>query len=616
MKLPSITHVWETTKATLLRFPFALGVAIIGTAAAIWLIDVPYHQHDSRLAHELVKVMMTCALGLPLFIAAMLFAERQNLDFPWRIGLKVVGVALLLAYYLTLPIELEGSPSYHAFRFVVLSAGLHFLVAFAPFLRPGEVNGFWQYNKTLFLRFLTAALYSTVLFIGLSLALVALEQLFDVNIDEETYAQLWVFIVGIFNTWFFLAGVPRKLADLDAIQDYPRGLKAFTQYVLIPLICIYFVILYAYAGKIILQWDWPRGWVSYLISGFSVLGIFSLLLIFPIQNQEENRWIKTYSRLFYIILSPLIVMLFLAIWERVSDYGITENRYYLLVLTFWLAGITLYFIFSRAKNIKVIPISLCLIAFLVAFGPWGSFAVSKRSQVNRLADILQRNELLVNGTIQKSEETIPLDDQKEVSAIVRYLHERHGLHVIQPWFGTSFADMMPDSLQDKQYNYRLPEIVVTEGLGLPYLDRWQTALSDWASYNTAYQQACDVSGFDVLMEFSAYHSSGKSQFYEKYAAKIDTTANTVQFFQADSLLIAVELNPQIDRLQAISKQSKYDIPADSMRVDQTEGDLRVRLYLQNLQINNITQQPRLDNVSGKILIDWPNTEQAPTGSSD
>ena len=46
----------------------------------------------------------------------------------------------------------------------------------------------------------------------------------------------------------------------------------------------------------------------------------------------EHRWVRTYTRGFYVALLPAIVMLWLAIGKRVAQYGITERRYFLIVL--------------------------------------------------------------------------------------------------------------------------------------------------------------------------------------------------------------------------------------------------------------------------------------------
>src|SRR6185437_825577 len=161
----------------------------------------------------------------------------------------------------------------------------------------------------------------------------------------------------------------------------------FTQYVLIPLASVYVVILLAYEVKILIQWSLPKGLVSNLILRYAVFGILSILLIYPLRNQEENKWIKTYARSFYFLLIPLLALLFLAVFTRILPYGITAPRYFLIVLAGWLLFITFYFLLSQKQNIKVIPVSLCILALLSVYGPQSAFSVSRYSQMHLLTNI-------------------------------------------------------------------------------------------------------------------------------------------------------------------------------------------------------------------------------------
>src|SRR5690606_11355591 len=128
---------------------------------------------------------------------------------------------------------------------------------------------------------------------------------------------------GLFNTWFFLAGIPRNFEVELSLIDYPKGLKIFTQFILIPLLLIYLCILYFYGAKILLTGDWPKGIVSYMIIAISVLGIFTTLLLYPYQQWKESGWIKKFSRGYYYFLIPLVILLFIAIGMRIQEYGLT-----------------------------------------------------------------------------------------------------------------------------------------------------------------------------------------------------------------------------------------------------------------------------------------------------
>src|SRR5690606_11180426 len=119
--------------------------------------------------------------------------------------LRVAAIALCILLYGVL------DPSqYRAdmVRFGLFAFAFHQLVAFAPFIRREGSGGFWHFNKSLFLRFLTAALYSVTLFVGLAIAVFAVEELFGLDLPSKIYSQLFAVIAIGFNTLFFLAGVP------------------------------------------------------------------------------------------------------------------------------------------------------------------------------------------------------------------------------------------------------------------------------------------------------------------------------------------------------------------------------------------------------------------------
>lgn len=160
------------------------------------------------------------------------------------------------------------------------------------------------------------------------------------------------------STFIFLLFNAKGLSNLEKESQYPVILKFFTQFVLIPLLIIYLVILYFYSGKILLAWELPRGWVTYLVMAFSIVGILALLLVYPLKEIKAKSWVVIFSKVFYYSLLPLLILLFTAIFTRVLQYGFTEARYYVLVLAIWLATLTIYYIFYKKASIKFIPISL------------------------------------------------------------------------------------------------------------------------------------------------------------------------------------------------------------------------------------------------------------------
>lgn len=441
MKLPSIPYLASVFVAVLRRFPWVMLSAAIGVVAAIMLIENILEKYDADHA----KMLMTAALGIPLFLCAAIATEKWQLQGPKK-WLPVLGViALLLIYYFTLNIGKNEPGVATMIRFAGFILAAHLLVAYLPYLDRSPVDDFWEYNKQLFANFVVGAFYSLVIFAGLSIAILAVDQLFDLDINDDIYGELFVLIAGIFNTAFFLANFPQRFAftqtstypeqEYSMPNPYMAPIINLTKFILIPIICIYFLILYAYSIKILATWKLPQGWVGSLVLGFSVAGIFTYLLNYLLVKFDHSFLVKSYRKWFFIVLLPMVVLLFVAIGRRISDYGITEDRFVVAIAGVWLLLISLYFIISGKDNIKFIPISLSVIALLSVLGPFSAFRVSERSQVTRLESILTQNNMLQNGKAVAAKDSLSSADAESVRSILNYLREYEHFGKVASWFG-------------------------------------------------------------------------------------------------------------------------------------------------------------------------------------
>jgi hypothetical protein len=599
MKLPSIQQILASAGRTFHRFPVVLLDAIVGTAVAIMIVD----HEGPPAATILFKLLLPAILGIPFLTALTLTAEKKQWGRPAFLGALVLVLLLLAAYAATVPADLDGSPNYHVFRLMMLAAALHFLAAFAPFTGRGEVNGFWQYNRALCLRAVTAGLFSMVLYAGLAIALAALDNLFGIEIVPKRYFELWVFVAGVFATWVFLAGVPEDLNALEGLTDYPKVLKIFGQYILLPLVLIYLVILYAYVGKILIEWSWPRGWVSGLILGYGTTGMLLLLLLHPVRERAENAWMQSASRWFYFSLVPLVVMLFLAMSRRIGEYGITEGRYVGMALAGWLAAMVLYFMVSRVKSIKVIPASLCALAVAMSFGPWGAFEVSGKSQVERLRVLLEKNSLLVDGKARRARDTISSMDQRQISSIVGYLHDVHGYGRIQPWFGESLThDSSWAGTKAKDPSD------VAKMLGIEYVATWEGGAGGNINLNSDRNGIAEVAGYDHLVRSQYIGLMNRSKTFpaEGVSYHVNPSLDTLTFVSsqaggpADSLEIA--LRPLAEGLLAeYANLGAREIPPGKMSVDAEGHGLKVRVFLKSLQVRRRDGDVKLVSYEAEML---------------
>jgi len=601
LSFPSIDQILHTIYKVFKRFPLVVIVSLIGTITAIWLIDISFASQEEY--PRLLAVSFISALGISFFIAIATFLEQKEWSWLYKISINAVGTILLLIYYFSINDKLSDGSSEVFYRFLVLVLGSHLLVAFSPFIRNEKLDQFWEYNKTLFLRILVSVLYSGVLFVGLSIALLAIDNLLGLEINGETYAQLFFILGGIFNTWFFLSGVPEKDTILEKKIVFPTGLRIFVQYVLIPLVTVYIFILYLYLGKIIMQWDLPNGWVSNLVLSFSIAGILSLLLLYPIRNSNEYKWVSFYSKFYYIALIPLIGLLMLSIWIRISEYGVTINRYFVATFGVWLTGIVIYFIISKAKSIKVIPISLCLITLGVSFGPMGAFAVSERSQLGRFEEIIQRNGMLKDsGIILKMSEEVSYEDRKELSSITSFMFENHGAKSFNRYFddvGQSSIDTMKSANQ------------LFELMGLEFVTRWQSDNGDeqYFFYSSENTWAIEVEEYDIYLRgivLNPTADSVETMDSDSSRWKISIKKNELELLiqeEESGQFIKIELKPMVQQIREkyINNSERFDLPITEMQFDRSNEDFEIKMFINSISGtygNNVS----LTNTSLDILI--------------
>ncbi|WP_394775913.1 DUF4153 domain-containing protein [Flavobacterium sp.] len=490
-RLPSLQNVLNATLKTVLRFPLETITAILGTIIAIILNEKEYNDPNKELYE---KALMSCSLCLVLFLSVSLYflaSKRNNLlRFLTSLVLGSLIVLFIFNFHKNVT-DLEIQ------LFFVLNISLHLLVSFAGFIpRTYNQDEFWEFNKQLFLRILTAGLYSVVLYSGLALAILAVDKLFKVEFYDHIYLHVFFVIAGIFNTIFFLNGVPETNNSEDPlVLNYPKGLKNFTQYVLLPLISLYLVILICYEAKILVTLSLPVGWVSYLVLVFAIFGILSFLLVHPIAAETNNLWMRTFNRWFYFLLIPLLGLLFWAILYRINLYGFTHERYYVLLLSIWLSIVVAYFLIQKQPKIKFIPISMCLAGLFSIVGPQSANSISKISQLSRFETFMQNT----------NHKKLSFKEEQDLSSIVSFLENNYGVEIMIP-----YAKNKLDALLKKDKNPG--DYKIMEALGYEYrasYDREDKNKNDFYYYYYDNDQNAieNIHGYDMSFTLSSYEKN-------------------------------------------------------------------------------------------------------------
>ena len=508
-------------KNTVIRFPLSFLCALGISIAAIYLIEEGFESQP----YQILNLMLSFLIGLPLSIFLQLLTESPSFKKSNRFWIYPFFIIVLILISLALPNKLTEIRSAVPFiRFALFFASAHLLLALIPMLYKKGLNGFWNYNKELFIQLLIAQVFSTALTWGLQLAVLALKLLFDVDISERIFFEIGVIVYAIFHTWFFLSRYPTNFDELENDTEYPKGLKIFSQYIFLPLLTLYLLILYAYGAKIVMNWSWPKGLVSYLIVCISMIGGLTFLLLYPYARQSENQWIRNSTRWYYVLLMPLLILLFIAIFMRIGDYGFTMSRYALLIFGIW-AFIISIFTLTEKTNIRFIPASLTFVLIALSFGPWGIDSFCANQQKNRLEKILIQTGYLKDGKLNREEKysdslfnevsynriSVLTDSlHREVISIVQYLDEFHTCKVLNEWYRQPIDSIYQTKVnqKDKDDVYPSEKEIYLKLMGIdPYQVKSDNETNNsFQLYDEETPTSTLVSGYDLLIEFEQENS--------------------------------------------------------------------------------------------------------------
>ncbi|WP_298505331.1 DUF4153 domain-containing protein [uncultured Maribacter sp.] len=487
MKIPSLTEITTKAESAFKRFPITLVWSILGSLYCMSIVG----DSSLDLFEDKSNVLLTLSLGISWLIGIQFFVEQFKNKKKW-LWLKVVVLALLGLFYWYYPsvYHYTQNPIYLTRFFLYLIAG-HLFVLFAPFLVKWDKNAYWNYLNLTGVAITRSLFFSGILFLGLVLALIAIEALFDINIKRRRYGQLFIFCLGIVNTWIYLADFPKNVMQNTTIQ-LNKAIEVLVKYILIPLVILYLLILYAYSAKIVIEWELPKGWVSYLVIALSVLGYVIQIIINPIQKSIKSWTINRFFPWFYLLLIPLNILLFVAIFRRINDYGITENRYFVLAIAIWNVAMIAYILLSKKKALRTIPISLFAIAIFSSFGFWGAHSVSNASQTRQFEEIFNK--------VKENNNTASQSELYQLKSILTFLEERKKVTNLNSVTQLNIEDFREEGYEYNTFGY-LNKYKIWKKLDIK-LD--SASLTNNASSNRIYYNKSNYSNVKLSTSIADY----------------------------------------------------------------------------------------------------------------
>jgi hypothetical protein len=367
------------------RAPAEVALAVLSAALFSYAIE-----NDVRFE---VWVQMAVAI-LMAFMAAWggtLLHAMGALDHQRRWGLTLFGGVAAAVYAVSVDIvqrEAEG------WRALMLAAGIVLLALAAPALIRTTADSnlrLRRINGRIILRAIGIGLYGLALFAGLALALAAIENLFELNLDDEIYGHTIAWIMLVLVPWVIVGGLDSYLEPLDLVSDVARVVQRLASFLVPPLLALYYLILVLYVGRILITGELPKNLVSPMVLAAGLLTGLAVILFDPRPDDPRTgqRVLRWASALF-IPIAPLGMW---ALVVRIDQYGWTEFRLLrvlVLVLLFVLAVLGTWQVLRRRPfTLRFIPVILAVPLLLGAVGPWSVLDIARRDQQRRLADALR-----------------------------------------------------------------------------------------------------------------------------------------------------------------------------------------------------------------------------------
>lgn len=369
-----------------------------------------------------------------------------------------------------------------------------------------------------------------------------------------------------------------------------RIFDALLNYIVTPALLIYTAILYIYCIQIVVNWSLPKGNLAYMVFAFTMLAI----VVKACQPLLERRMYDWFFGRFSLIALPPVIMFWVGTMYRVGEYGLTEDRVYLLacglIMTLTLA---LFFSPKTGKYLYASVMAIALLSLFTFIPPLSAKNIAIRSQTQRVKAIARPLGLLdEQGGLNLSGAILADTAQRaryhQIYESLKYL-KRHRA----PLFGLNTAEDFLEVVDPSIRGY------VREG-------RDEEGTRQDAIYVSKENAVFDIAGYTRLNPVRTYIAANTRYRYEN-------RNDSLFVFRTDTLIWAVTTDQLLDRQLAAVGYSQESPPTEAALQERAGEFLAVRtdsfaLIFSHL---NLTRTK-----SGKLAIGYFNIDYLLTREPD
>lgn len=521
--------VADDLRMSVVRYPVELLIilyAVVGTALAYHGVKCEWYMHG-------------------MILAPFVFTLAYILN-----TLRCPRMAYLLSWVIIIPLSfIGGLEEWIETSQYWISAGILCPLAVLISLRRRDNGDFTDAIIAYAASFGVAFVFALTIHLLVMAIFGSTAYIFDLKVPEALWFYVTLVAYGIVAPVMFLSLQHRLLGRSFRIG---RTVTALVNYVIMPAVLIYTVILYLYAAKITVMWELPKGGIAYMVFAFTIITV----AVGAIQYTLERRLYDKYFKYFSFIAIPALILFWTGVVRRIGEYGLSEPRVYLVVCGA-IMTLTLALLPSRraGRYVNVAIISFVLFA-AVAWIPFLSAEkLAMDSQCRRIrmaaaeANVLSEDGELIIGN-GSAADTVYRKQHRQIYESLRYIEKDSARIAV---FGIRQAEDYRDGLS-----------AVTAGYADAYsVEAYEQTISDSCFYFYASRAAQSGSRAWDIAEFK--------RLYVSPAITISADGETMTV-EADGLHVELQCNDLLEAMLANAGCTREDITCRG-DLEQIESEL-------------------------------------------
>lgn len=518
-RLLSPAHLVAALRGIAHRFTFTFVFVSAATLYTIFTILFP----EGLPGTAQTAIAESLALGTLLTLASYLWGEYFG-KARFTATALALSVIVAVADFLMVVLHLQALNDAHYTGYASVVVACVVAIAFTPPLRHVSMGRRWLFTMRVVKSALLSWCIAMVLTIALYLIYITVGVLFGLR-DFKCFACLMAVFGGFIPALAFLHMLPRPGAD-GAPDSLCRTLAAFCKNILLPLALVYIVILYIYTVKIIATWTLPNGQITWMVTGIvsvvlvTVYGLQGYLC--DLGSSPSAKRIASMAHRFLPMLTlPLLVLMSVAIFYRIGQYGLTTSRLYVATFNIWAYLAVTYIMVARRARLNAVAASFAIVFLATSIVPGANYcAIGNRIVQNKAYTALREAGVekfpISYNELRRTLDTMPKDRAREIADNLEYLDSWDDHSAVAPIVAHD-GKIMRWELVGYNDNTEVVELETTsgdrglspvpEGLhSIRYLERtsWSSFNSTDGTYTLEIDSTAIVVPVDSLIRTRAY----------------------------------------------------------------------------------------------------------------